>query len=177
MRKILFFIAFVAISFLSFAQCNIEKNDKLPDAISYQAGSEELYRNTDLENGFNIVNGNFVLITQKVDKNAMKFLLVITQKKSSYQPVIVPRSLTFYFENGQYMTLNADRQDSPIAKGDIIFNTCYYRIALNIIEKIRTTPLKQLLIADTRTDKKVLTTLYSNIFIEQINCLFEKAKE
>jgi hypothetical protein len=177
MKCISFLTTFILLSLLSFGQCNIKIDNNLENAISYSSASEELYRNEDLENGFNIFTGNFVLLTQKVDKNKMKFILVVSQKKSSYQPTIVPRSLTFYFTNGEYMELNADELDSPISKGDVTINTCYYRLALNIIEKIRTTPLKQLLFSDNRTEKKILTNQYSKIFIEQIDCLYKKAAE
>lgn len=159
------------------AQCNIEKDNSQSKAIVYTAGSEELYRNIDLENGFSIVNANFILMTQKEDKTKIKFLLVVTHKKSSYQAVVVPRKLTFTFSNGENLNLDADELNSPINRGDIILNTCYYRITLDQIEVIRTRALKSLTVVDSRSGEKINSKPYSNIFVEQINCLFKKSDE
>lgn len=158
-------------------QCNIEKDNSKPKAIVYTAGSEELYRNIDLENGFSILNANFILMTQKEDKTKIKFLLVVTHKKSSYQSVVVPRKLTFAFLNGENLILDADELNSPIIRGDIIFNTCYYRVNLDKIEIIRTHALKSFSVTDSRSGEKIYSTPYSNIFVEQINCLFKKSDE
>lgn len=158
------------------AQCNIEKEDK-SETINYTAGREEIYRNSDLENGFSIVHVNLTLLTQKADKNKIKFILIVSHSKSSYQTAVVPRSATFNFTNGGQLTIPADEQSDPINKGSTQINLCYFRVTLDIIKKLQENGIKDLIINDTRTNEKIVTYPYANILAEQINCLYKKYAE
>jgi hypothetical protein len=157
-------------------QCNVNVVTK-DNITTYTAGLEDLYKNDDLGNGLNIVRANFILMRQVNDVNKIKFILVVTHTKSRYFPAVVPRQLTLYFSKDETLVLTADEQSDPIVKGDAEVNICYYRISLEKIEKIRSSPTIAVLLTDTRTNDKIPMMPYSNLFSEQISCLFKKSDD
>lgn len=166
---------FIICCIQSFGQCSITVDEKL-DKYILSAKGEKLYANEDLENGLKTVYGGSNLVVDKIDKDKVKFSLIIIFYTTKHQPVIVPRSIQFIFSNGSILLCQADEYEKTLVngiKGDI----CYFRISVSDMEIIRKNSIKTLTISDTRTGESLKMTPFNALFQEQIECILKRYDE
>lgn len=179
MRKYLLIILFSLFTIkysAAFGQCSVSKDDSDPNMTLLLTKSEKLFMNEDLENGLKTVYVQSLLVANKIDKNKVKFSVIVTYVGTMYQPTIVPRQIVFKFTNGVSMIYSADEYDTPNLNGTQ-GQRCYFRITVPDMEKIKSNPISSFTINDTRTSQSLTTNPYAGIFQEQVQCLIKRQSE
>lgn len=170
------FITFFTFSILfrCFGQCNIKTNIEDNGEIQYLSENMEIFKNPRFNLG---IQAGFVKLEVRnhptnSDLKSFK-LMVFTANKGSF-PEIVARKIQIIFINGGVLSLDADTSEEPIYSDNIKINTTIFQLGIANFEKLGYNPIKSISLYDQRINQKLEnTSIYKEIFIEQVKCLLK----
>jgi hypothetical protein len=173
MKTILITILFSVINIVSFAQCNITTTKSGSD-IAHYANAENIYKNSDIENGLLAAYFQLVVIQNNENKDLLKFAFITKVLSKRPKATLVPRKITFFFEdNIKFDFLAADVSvTNPII--GVTQNQCNYGISLEQYKKFQSSKIEGILIEDTRTGEQITTSPFKGLIQEQANCIANK---
>lgn len=171
--KISFTIFYLLISTASYvqAQCNVQKGKVDDDHLFYAHGKEVIFKNDDLENGALVALVRLV-VTQKIaHKDSIKFTMLIDVGSTRLSKIVVPRNMSILFTDNSTLDLFAESMKSPSKNGEIYFERSTFWISTESYFKILNNSIKEILILDHRSNKKLICKPYKDILSEQAACI------
>lgn len=173
-----YIIAFtlVLLSLKSISQCTVQSSSLTDGTLIYEASYENIFKNKDLENGIQAAYLKLVVYQNGTDNNKLQFFINVNSAKKGAKALLVPRKLIVNFNDGSNINIEAEDLEQIKSQNGFYMQASLFRINSRMFEDLQVKSITNVVVSDTRTNESFNGTPYSNLVLQQANCIASKIK-